>query len=336
MFLLTNWTDTLICQTVIREKKIEGSQCSHWLQNYLLSCRKNSLHSSVWSVAANGKLRCKQNFPWQLSTYETSNSGKDWKPRRSQQFLTYEGSQSRVLPFPFSGNRSLKLCWDLVVTNWLPSYPKSYTQSSMLFSTPFANPFLLLLSSWWVWLYCHFDYRLLHPKVPDGLSCTHAGLLPRSNLQRPKDQLFANVCTRDTLWNPPPHSSTKPPAPQGLAASDRLKNSCLYSPEVHSCQAAACSSVISGPTYWKPVILYIYIYIGQSYSGSIRAQRWHGWSSPIPADAGFQQCGQLARGELGPLPAPRTKSAQTRERQGADAQLPEGFAIDISTLCAKV
>lgn len=261
MFLLTNWTDTLICQTVIREKKIEGSQCSHWLQNYLLSCRKNSLHSSVWSVAANGKLRCKQNFPWQLSTYETSNSGKDWKPRRSQQFLTYEGSQSRVLPFPFSGNRSLKLCWDLVVTNWLPSYPKSYTQSSMLFSTAFANPFLLLLSSWWVWLYCHFDYRLLHPKVPDGLSCTHAGLLPRSNLQRPKDQLFANVCTRDTLWNPPPHSSTKPPAPQGLAASDRLKNSCLYSPEVHSCQAAACSSVISGPTYWKPVILYIYIYV---------------------------------------------------------------------------
>lgn len=83
VFFLTKWTDTLICQTVIREKKnkLEGSQCSHWLQNYLLSCRENSLHSSVWSLTANGKLQCKQNFPWQLSTYETSNSGKDWKPQ---------------------------------------------------------------------------------------------------------------------------------------------------------------------------------------------------------------------------------------------------------------
>lgn len=297
MFLLTNWTDTLICQTVIREKKLEGSQCSHWLQNYLPSCRKNSLHSSVWNLAANGKLRCKQNFPWQLSMHETLNSGKDWKPRRSQQLLMYEGSQSGISLFSLSGNSSPKLCWDVVVTNSFLLYPKPYMQFSTLFSMAFT--FTLQIPSFCfsalkrygciVTLTAPFSTPMLWSLVvlaaPILVCCQDPAYRDPSTssllLSAPKRHFKIPLSTEQLKYQP--HKVLHPQIPCTIHAFN-------CSPEVHSCQTAACYSVISGPMHWKTVI-YLYICISElQWVHMGPDMTW--WSSPTPEDAGFQQCGQ--------------------------------------------
>lgn len=128
-----------------KKNKLEGSQCSHWLQNYLLSCRENSLHSSVWSQAANGKLQCKQNFPWQLSTYETSNSGKDQK----LQVTTWKDPREESCLSLFLG-RDFAEIWEwqihlCCIPNPRLGLPRCFTQ------------IFHILFCWWTWWCCHFS-----------------------------------------------------------------------------------------------------------------------------------------------------------------------------------
>lgn len=86
--------------------------------------------------------------------------------------------------------------------------------------------------------------------------CTHAGLLlpdgllPRANLERPSPsclpmsapQTHFEISLPTAAIKLQPRKILQPQTPCSTHAF-----SC--SPEVHSCQAAACSSVISGPRY---------------------------------------------------------------------------------------
>lgn len=132
-------------------------------------------------------------------------------------------------------------------------HPKSYTHPSTLFSTAFTST--LQIPS--------FGFSALDGYGRTGtlptpfstprlwsLMVSRAGLLPRSNVERPRPQLFATVCTTDTLRNPSPHSSSKTPAQKVLQPQTPCTTHAFNcSPEVHSYQVAACSSGISGPMY---------------------------------------------------------------------------------------
>lgn len=131
----------------------------------------------------------------------------------------------------------------------------SYTHSSMLFSAAFTLTWQILS-----FFFSALDrygctvtltIPLLHPKalVPDGLLHPD-GLLPRANLEKPSPSCLPMSAPQTHFEIPLPTAAIKLQPwkvlqPQTPCATHAF--SC--SPEVHSCQAAACSSVISGPRY---------------------------------------------------------------------------------------
>lgn len=129
-------------------------------------------------------------------------------------------------------------------------------------------------------------------------------------LSAPKRHFKISLSTEELKHQP--HKVLHPQIPCTIHAFN-------CSPEVHSCQAAACYSVISGPMHWKTVI-FLYICISElQWIHMGLDMTW--WSSPTPEDAGFQQYGQS-----GPAGIVRAGSSpSTVHKDCADIRVSRGW-----------